>query len=56
MRNVHRIISTAFGPRARSGALAAAPATPTAVTSRPYGTSGRLTSAPWEGLYLELDD
>ncbi len=57
MRNVHRLLSTAFGPRIHSGINdCAVAATPTTVDSRPYGSSGKLISTPWEGLYLELDD
>lgn len=56
MRNVHRIITTAFSPRASSRTPGQAPTAHTAVDARPYGTSGRLTCSPWEGLYLELDN
>lgn len=56
MRNVHRILSTAFSSPARSSAPGLAVTAHAGADSRPYGTSGRLVSAPWEGLYLELDD
>ncbi|MEX5257979.1 hypothetical protein [Kocuria arenosa] len=55
MRSMHRLISTAFGPRAHSSAPSRATTTRTTADSRPYGTAGRLVSSPWEGLYLEFD-
>ena len=55
MRSVHQILSAAFGPRTHSVAPGQAPITHTLTDCRPYGTSGRLTSTPWEGLYLESD-
>lgn len=56
MRNVHHFITRTFGPRARSQASGRVATIHFVEDSRPYGISGRLSCAPWEGLYLELDD
>lgn len=56
MHTMHRILATALAPRKHSSVPAGAATTHPAVDCRPYGTSGHLTSSPWEGLYLELND
>ena len=56
LRNVRHFITRTFGPRARSQASGRVATFHFVEDSRPYGISGRLSCAPWEGLYLEIDD
>lgn len=56
MRRMHPVISTLFDPRSRPGFASRSAAPRPVVDAGPYAVSGRLTSAPWEGLYVEGDD
>ncbi|HYE78299.1 MAG TPA: hypothetical protein VEI97_09950 [bacterium] len=55
MSFVHRLLTSIPNSRAVSTSTAAN-FTAVTLTSHPYGASGRLTAAPWEGLHLDIDD
>jgi len=55
MNSVRRLLTGILNDRSVS-TPAAAHYSAVTVDSHPYGTSGRLSAVPWEGLQLDVTD